>query len=199
MWRFGPMLVLMLVLSCRNGESIAGCDAGSLELAPGHFTEEGQPLTPLSSGDAVSLAQATQGGQVLYVASRVRGLPEEPDAVVVVQIEAFARDPTSGAELAHDLRTIRMLPVPGEPGVMQPELRSRSQVAHLVLCPNYETRDLIGAEWLVELTIEEFDVECPKRGAAELLVVPNCDGRTPENQALCECECEANYTPGKCR
>jgi hypothetical protein len=150
------------------------------------------------------MAQASQGGQVLYIAARVRGLPldtagMDPEPGVVVQIEAWLREPTTRLEVAHDLRPILMKPVPGELGVTEPELRTRSQVAHLVACPNYEARNIVGEPWQVELTIREFDVDCPKVGSAELLVVPTCDGRAPESQLLCECECAANYTPGKCR
>ncbi len=54
-----------------------------------------------------------------------------------------------------DIRTIVMKPIPGKPNWKQPDLRSRSQVAHLVVCPNEETKNVFGEPFRLEIEVKE--------------------------------------------
>lgn len=151
----------------------------------------------LSDGDPIELVAALQGGFVIYVAAQVEEFRS-------TQAEIVARliDPTTSALRREDKRTIVMKPIDGQPGWKQPDLRSRSQVAHLVVCPNEETKDVFGQPFRLELRMTEVADDSfkgpPRTGSATVNVTPNCADSDANLKKRCNCECEANYALGKC-
>jgi hypothetical protein len=168
-----------------------------LLLHPGNFMQEEQPLVPLSEGGTIDLAIALQGGHVMYV-----GAQAENFRSTQANIHTRLSHPDTLALRKEDQRTIVMKPVDGKDGVKQPDLRSRSQVSHLLTCPNDGSRDIMGQSWLLEIEMQEVqdgNVEEPLRsGSTSLHVTPKCQLTDAAEQTLCLCECAAGYVPGKC-
>jgi hypothetical protein len=189
---YGAVFGLFLS-ACSNGANGDSKCGVPLELLPGQFIAEAQPLLQLHDGDQPLFAQASQGGQVLMVGAEVFGLSTD-----IVRIEASFREPGADEPLVRDVRTILMLPIAGREGWMQPQLLSRSQVAHLVPCPNYGARAILGEPWLLEMGVRESGVDCPREGKVTLTISPTCEGRTGDDLARCECDCQPNYIPGAC-
>ena len=155
------------------------------------FIEEDMPLVPLEDGDEVEIQLALQGGQVIYVAGQLENLDDD-----IIRIESKLIDPDTGEVRAEDERSIVMKPVEGEENLRQPDIRSRSQVSHLVVCPNDEPRNITDEPWELQVTMSDLD---GARSATEsLAVTPVCRQEAGERQDLCSCQCEADYEPGKC-
>jgi hypothetical protein len=177
------------------GGSAAGGSGGQspveLIVQPGLFVGEEQPLRMLEDGDAIDLSRAVQGGHVIYIGAQVEQLTSD-----IVEIRTRLRHPDTRVIEAEEARSIVMRPVPGTDGLMQPDLRSRSQVSHLPACPNYAARSIRDEPWLLEVSISE--IEGPGAGATELGVTPVCAQEQADALALCECECEPDYVLGKC-
>jgi hypothetical protein len=174
-----------------GGAGDAGC--GALELRLGEFTEEGQPLSLLQDGDFLHLWNAPQGGHVVLVGAEVRGLSDD-----VVSIEARLVDEDSGELVKDDFRSIIMKPIEAEPGWMSPYIRSRSQVAHIPLCPDVQRRTLQGKEFLLNIEISELGTECELSKAEQVRVTPDCLQRDDAERAFCTCQCQPEYEPGSC-
>lgn len=174
-----------------TASSDSGEEAPELSIEPALFTEENTPVRLLEDGDTVDIQQAVQGGQVIYVAARVRNLNAE-----MARIEAALVDPDSGDVRADDDRTIVMKPVDGEESLFEPDIRSRNQVAHLLVCPNEDSRALLEEAWRLEITIS--DVDGPRSASAELLVYPTCENRSSDTRPRCDCECVPNYNADSC-
>ena len=199
----GPLL-LGAVAGCSQSSNDADPDGGAgsagtggaspdaLVLHVGYVNDQEQPMTLLGDGDAVHLAAALQGGYVMYVSAQVENLTTE-----FVDVVARLRDPETDIVHTEDERTVVMRKVPDDPARMQPDLRTLSQVSHLVACPNREPRDILDAPWVLELTVEEVE-GAGRAGEARLAVVPTCSLDEPALQELCECQCEGGYELGKC-
>lgn len=162
-----------------------------LDVLPGDFMGENQPLKMLSAGDAIQLVAAPQGGHVIHVGARVRGLGSD-----TVNLRSRLRDPATNAIEMEEARDVVMRPVPGQPEWMEPDLRSVSQVTHIPACPNYDDAVLLGAPWTLEVIIDE--IEGPGLGTARVDVKPACAQAEDTAQARCKCECEPKYVLGKC-
>ncbi|HMJ55531.1 MAG TPA: hypothetical protein VK540_25830 [Polyangiaceae bacterium] len=164
-----------------------------LVVLPAQFVAENVPLRMLSEGDPIDLWPAPQGGHVVLVAAKVRNLDGD-----TVLLRVRARYPDTPFIVAEEARSVKMVPVPGEPGTMQPELETRTQVAHVPLCPDYDPMDIVNRplEFVVEVTT--ISGEERQSGAVALHLYPTCDPRTT-NEPFCLCECSANYVLGKCR
>ena len=173
--------------------NLADDAGGALVLLPAAFTEENAPMRILQAGDAVDLIRAPQGGHVIMVAAQVRNM-----STAAATIRVRMRRPDTGFIVAEEGRTVAMVPVPGESGTMQPDLRSRSQVAHVGLCPDYDPIDIDGQPLDAEIEVTALYTEPPRVGSARLRLVPTCRQTSPADEALCRCECEANYALGKC-
>lgn len=163
----------------------------SLEVLPADFVAENQPMKMLAEGDSIALVAAPQGGHVIHIGARVRGLGSD-----TVNIRTRLRDPATNAIEMEEARDIVMRPVPGQPEWMEPDLRSVSQVTHIPACPNYDPSVLLDAPWKLEVIIEE--IEGPGRGSAIVGVRPACQQPDAPLQAMCKCECEPEYVLGKC-
>ena len=199
-------LLIFVTQACADGSSAVssggegGDDAGSgdadaslpdLVMHPGMFIDEDMPLVPLEDGDEIEIQLAVQGGQVIYVAGQLENLDAD-----IVRIESRIIDPDSGDVREEDSRSIVMKPVEGEDNLWQPDIRSRSQVSHLVVCPNDEPRSIIDEPWLIEVTMSDLDG--PRSVTETLTLTPVCRRELDEDQELCTCQCEADFEPGKC-
>lgn len=162
-----------------------------LEVLPADFVAQDQPMKMLSEGDGIQLVAAPQGGHVIHIGARVRGLGSD-----TVNLRTRLRDPVTYAIQMEEARDIVMRPVPGQPEWMEPDLRSVSQVTHIPACPNYDDVVLVGALWKLEVIVEEL--EGPGLGSASLGVKPMCAQADAALAAMCKCECEAKYVLGKC-
>ncbi len=166
-------------------------------LHAGNFMAEDQPLVPLSDGSSIDLAIALQGGHVMYV-----GAQAENFRSTQANIHTRLSNPDTLELRKEDQRTIVMKPVDGQDGVKQPDLRSRSQVSHLLTCPNDQDRDIMDQPWLLEIQLEEVQdgsiAGKLRSGSVSLHVTPKCQLTDAAEQALCLCECGAGYVPGKC-
>jgi hypothetical protein len=163
-----------------------------LVVLPAQFVTENTPLRMLSEGDPIDLWPAPQGGHVVLVAAKVRNL--DGDSVI---LRVRARYPDTPFIVAEEARLVKMVPVPGDPGAMQPELQTRTQVAHVPLCPDYDPVDIVNRplEFVVEVTSTAGEER--QSGTVTLHLYPTCDtGSTDE--PFCHCECSANYVLGKC-
>lgn len=167
--------------------------SNALEVIPAAFTEENAPLRILRSGDTIDLLRAPQGGHVVLLAAQVRNASS-----TAANIRVRMRRPDTGFIVAEEKRTVAMVAVPDDPATMQPDLRTRSQVAHVPLCPDYDPIDVVAEPLDVEIEVTALYTDPPAVGSARLTLVPACRQASPEAQALCRCECEANYALGKC-
>ena len=94
-----------------------------------------------------------------------------------------------GIIVAEESRTVAMVPVPGEPGRMQPDIRSRSQVAHVPLCPDYDVDDIVGQPLDVDVEVTALYTDPPVSGKTTMRFTPSCDALDAGDQPLCRCEC----------
>lgn len=167
------------------GEVTAAPCSEELELRLGEFVAEGQPLNLLTAGDPLHLWNAPQGGHVVNPAAEVRGL-----VTSIVDIEARLLDPVSDQLVKDDVRSIVMKPIAGDDGWMSPDIRSRSQVAHIALCPDSAGQVFLDQEFVLEIEIRERESECQGSGVARVLVVPSCLQEASADREFCVCECE---------
>lgn len=171
-----------------------GTDAGPvvLDVYPGDFVEEDQPMNMLKEGDFVQLVAAPQGGHVSHPGAQVRGLTND-----IANMRAEIVDIATGAIKTYEARDVVMKPVPGQPDLMQNDLRSVSQVTHIPVCPNYDpVASFVDTDWNLRLTVTEVDG--PGQGVATLKIKLGCLQTDPSDKAQCECECEPDYVLGKC-
>jgi hypothetical protein len=173
-----------------SNDDASASEPGSLQVRAAQFTGEGEPLRLLRPGDDLDIALAEQGGEVLYIGAEIRGL----DATEVT-IRTALTDPDTGRVHVEEEREIRVRPA-DTAGALEPDLRSRNQVSHLIVCPNAEARPVFGVPWELSVEIEALDSSAI--GKASLEVVPRCALDDSADQARCVCECEANYERGKC-
>jgi hypothetical protein len=164
-----------------------------LVVLPAQFTEENMPLRMLGEGDMIDLWPAPQGGHVVLVGAKVKNLVGDT-AILRVQ----ARYPDTPFIIAEEARSVKFVPVPEEPGTLQPDLRTRTQVAHVPMCPDYDPFDIVDRPIEFALTVTStWGGDEPQTGAATLLLYPNCVPGSAD-EGFCKCECRANYFLGKC-
>jgi hypothetical protein len=164
-----------------------------LVVLPAQFTEENAPMRMLGEGDPLELWPAPQGGHVVLVAAKVKNLVGDT-AMLRVRI----RYPDTPFIIAEEARSVKMVPVPDEPGTMQPDLRTRTQVAHVPLCPDYDPMDIVDRPLEVVVQVTSLvGSEEPQAGTATLRLYPACVAGKVD-VPFCRCECSANYVLGKC-
>ncbi len=168
--------------------------ARDLVVLPAQFTEENMPLRMLADGDLLDLWAAPQGGHVVLLSAKVKHLTSDA-ATLKVRI----RRPDTGFIVAEESRTVAMVAVDGEPDTKQPDLRSRSQAAHVPLCPDYDRIAIVDVPVDVRVQVTALYVDPPATGEATRRLVPSCDHTTPEDEPLCRCECAGDYFLGKCK
>jgi hypothetical protein len=157
------------------------------------YTPPDQPLVILEDGDPVELWRAPQGGHVLVVGARIRGLGGE-----TISLRVRVRDPESNRILAEEKRTVVTELVPDEPGWRQTLRQTNSQATHVPVCPNYGARDIVSQTQRVEVHVTELYAPVETTGQTELTLVPSCMQNEPSHLAQCVCECTADYVLGRC-
>jgi hypothetical protein len=177
--------------SGNQGGSGSAPPSGELEVIPGMFVVEDSPLSPIHEGDSIDLTLPPQGGHVLLVGAQVRNL-----ATDTIELRTRIRDMDTDTIVAEEGRTVVMVKVPGDPTLSQPELRSRSQVNHVPVCPNYGDKDVVGRAHKLEVRVRELYVDVPRSATGTRTVTPSCANNA--DVAECVCECSAGFVLGKC-
>lgn len=159
----------------------------AVELRPGYFTFEGEPMKLLSAGAVLPVRLASQGGYAAFVGARVIGPLPGPVGMVAELI-----DPTTGEVLVSNARKVRLQAAPGGAEGVQPGPDDSADFLHLVACPNYGTRMVHGLPWKLALRMDD-----PRfTGEATIAVVPTC--MQGSRYLRCVCECEPGYVFAKC-
>ncbi|MCA9631489.1 MAG: hypothetical protein KC766_27715 [Myxococcales bacterium] len=204
----GPALSAMLTLASTCGacgpsdvsQGDAGGPAGSdgssgrlLEVVPMMYVPSEQPVVLIEEdGAALELWRAPQGGHVLVVGARIRGLDSD-----TIELRGRLRDEETGAIVQEEARTVITSEVPGEPDWRETDRRTESQSTHIPVCPDYDPKDIEGQSYLLEVEVRELYAD-ESEGSASVNIVPTCMQTDPTELALCHCECKANYTLGSC-
>jgi hypothetical protein len=165
--------------------------AHGIVVLPAQFIEENVPLRMLGDGDPIELWPAPQGGHVVLVAAKVKHFVGDT-AILRVQ----ARYPDTPFVVAEEARSVKLVPAPGEPDTLQPDLATRTQVAHIPLCPDYDPVDIVDRPLEFTVRITPFGMEEPS-GSATINLYPSCVAGVTD-VPFCRCECSANYKLGKC-
>jgi hypothetical protein len=178
-----------------TGAGAAGSSGApsDLEVLPVMYTPPDQPLVLLENGEPIELWRAPQGGHVLVVGARVRGLEGE-----TISLRVRVRDPESNRILAEEKRTVVTELVPDAPGWRETLRQTNSQASHVPVCPNYGARDIVGQMQRVEVHVTELYAPVETTGQTELTLVPTCMQTEPAHLAQCVCECTANHVLGQC-
>jgi len=194
--RFLPLLAIACsTAACSSDQhpggsgGAAGSASSTLDVRPFVWSTDG--AVPIVAGGTIELWSAPQGGHVSRIGAEISGL--ETDTAELV---ARLRDPVSGDVIVESSRTAPMVPVPGEPGVKQPDPSSMYNVVHLPLCPDNDGRAIDGQPFLLEVRATELYADFSE-GSATLEVTPACSSEDPSS-GYCGCECGADYAPAKC-
>lgn len=184
-----------------GGQGASGGSGGAagglaeLLISPIVFTPLADPVADLTQGCDALLNAAPQGGHVLRVGARIVGLDNAPD--YFVRITARVRNVDTHAFVTEDSRTVVTAEDPEHPGDRISDRRTDSQFAHAAFCPDYSPIDIVDHPYLLEVEVEELYGD-QTTGQASLAVVPRCTRGTPAEQAACRCECQHDYTLGRC-
>jgi hypothetical protein len=169
---------------------VSDADSDALVVLPAEFTEESSPMRMLDDGGELHLWKAPQGGHVVLVGAKVEHLTSN-----TATLRVRMRRP-GGIIVAEESRTVAMVPVPGEPNRMQPDIRSRSQVAHVPLCPDYDQEDIVDQPLDVDVEVTGLYTDPVAFGKTTLRLTPSCS--TAQDPDLCRCECTGRYVLGRC-
>ena len=146
----------------------------------------------VNDGDSVSLLFAPQGGHVLFIGVRVRNLDSTK-----IELSSRILDPTTKAIVQQDIRDTKMVAVPGEPGLLQTDSSHISLVSNIALCPDYNDFDIVDQPYVMQILVTEENAQ-GSTGSVTLKVTPMCPPGDGGASLLCNCECHAGYTLGKC-
>jgi hypothetical protein len=163
-----------------------------LFVEPMMYSESALPARLLHDGDDIELWPPPQGGHVLLVGVRAAGLESR-----VVELQARLRRPGTREIVAEERRTVAMEPVPEQPSLLESDRRTRTQVAHVAACPDYEPVNVVDDVHELEILVTEMNGNSAT-GFASVNVVPRCLQADASAAEQCRCECSANYHLGKC-
>ncbi|MCA9646257.1 MAG: hypothetical protein KC492_36455, partial [Myxococcales bacterium] len=170
-----------------GGAGGGGTTGEALEVIPMMYRPIDQPALVLEEdGAEFELWRAPQGGHVLVVGARIRGLDSD-----TIELRARLRDEETGAIIQEEARTVVTAEVPNHPGWVETDRRTESQSTHIPVCPDYDKNDDIeGRSYLLEVEVRELYAD-ESEGKASLHIVPTCMQTDPTELALCHCECQA--------
>ena len=135
-------------------------------------------LAPLAEGDALSLIEPPQGGQVVFVGVRAKNL----DGCGVL-VTASLRDATSGRLIGIESRPIDLVKAADGFGET-PSPGDITTFANVPVCPNRDAvRALSGLPYQLDVSLRDRE---GRTAQASISVVPTCS-----EQVLCPCECGA--------
>jgi hypothetical protein len=173
-------------------EQEAAIDSGPLVVSAIEADPRTSTFTDLHEGDEAHLHSAPQGGFVIFVGARIRNLDTSS-----VELEGKLTDPQTGFVAADRYVESTMIPAPDEPGALLSDYTSIREVVHLYLCPNYETIDVVGRIYELEIRAKEVGAQ-ESTGVASVKVKPTCSANDGGLGSQCVCQCEAGYTKEKC-
>ncbi len=181
--------------AAQGGAGSGGTSAfeNTLEVRSFSYTPIEEPIALLSDGSSFELWAAPQGGHVITAGARVKGLI----AGDFIEITGQLRDPDTGLLVTEGVRTVVMADAAGEPGWAETDRRSRSQMAHLALCPRYEDKAIDGNPYELTLTVRKLYAN-DETGSTSVGIVPTCLQTDAYELEHCQCECEGGYYLGKC-
>ena len=107
------------------------------------------------------------------------------------------RYPDTPFIIAEEARSVKFVPVPGEPDTLQPDIRTRTQVAHVPMCPDYDPFDIVDRPLEFAVTLTSTWGDEPQTGGTTLQLYPLCVPGSAD-EGFCKCECRADYFLGKC-
>ena len=143
------------------------------------------PVQQLAAAPGAAMSRVTE-----YFSSQDRLLRENDE------LRAKLLDPTTGALVAEDLRTVVLQPVPGEPGVFMTDNRTYSQHANVTLCPDWSGRAIHEQTVTLVLEVTELYVDAAVPVAVTRAIVPTCAAGPTGDE--CRCQCAAGFELGKC-
>jgi hypothetical protein len=174
---------------------LAGCGgAGTppptdpIVVTPTQYDAKAMMQAELADGAAVDLIYPPQGGFVLFVGAIATNV--DP-AQSTLQLLGRILDP-GGNEIARDTRTVTLTQSGTE---WVPDLRSYINVSNIAICPSSSTTDRYNQPFTLEVMLTE---PTGRSGKGSRAVTLECRQTDPKQLALCQCECAANYSLGKC-
>lgn len=216
--RLAPIVLLLVVASCGGagtgdpgapgapssatgaaggGSAPALVDGGPastepLDVVPLLLVAPTGPVQPIDDGDTLSLRLPPQGGFVLWVTAKARGVTS-PQLEVRYRLRSLA----TGLIVAEEGRTPEVAPLPDEPGWSMPAPLDFRNINHVPVCPNYGDEPLLEVAMLLEVLVAERDGEggpAGRKGQASRTVTLSCG---PDSFS-CTCECSVGYALGGC-
>jgi hypothetical protein len=182
------VLGLLLVSGC--GKPAGPQPSDPIEVTPAMYLAD-KTLSDVHDGDQISLEFPPQGGHVLFVGARAKGLSE-----TLVTLRGRLRSAEDNSIFAEESRTVGFNPSPEDPTMWIPDLRSFSNVSNVPVCPSYTSYDLYNHTFVLEVTVTELT--SMRTAMATRKVIPSCLQTVPGSLSYCQCDCAANYVLGKC-
>lgn len=161
----------------------------SLEIRPFRYELPGVEVTPLSDGDAAALWHAPQGGFVLPIGARVRGLDSTN-----IEIRARLSDTETGDVFGEHVRVALMAELADEPGWLENDRRSITQFAHVPLCPTELSVNPLATERMLSVSVLELHAD-DSEAHTEVRISLRCPEDPPEVALACARECEPEHSP----
>jgi predicted small lipoprotein YifL len=166
--------------------ALAGCGqrpAGPISLTPAEYDPLTRALTPLADGADVHLQIPPQGGAVLFIGAEATNLSDG-------SIQLDAKLTVDGALVGEDRRVANWVKTGGH---FAPPLDSYVAMPNVPVCP---AGGLVAVDRPARLKLELSDGD--RRGSVEIGVTARCAQTEPTVEALCVCECAADFMPGHC-
>lgn len=176
-------------LGCQFGPRECWGDCSLPAAAVVGMRDDRGDFVEVHDGDPVDLTLPVQGGHILFVTARLMNF-EKQGVVLLGEV----RNPDTGVVVASDERRVD-LSVAVADGYGQPDLALTSNATNIAVCPNYLSRDMLGREWLVDLTATDSR-KIPLKITHR--VVPSCRQTDPDMRSGCQCECLGCFALGKC-
>jgi hypothetical protein len=155
----------------------------ALEIRAFRYEPPELDVAPLSDGDSVELWHAPQGGFVLPIGARVRGLDSSN-----IEIRARLSDTETQDVFGEHVRIALMASLPDEPGWVENDRRSITQFAHIPLCPSPLAVDPLVSERQLSVSVLELHAD-DSEGHTEVRVALRCPEDPPEVALACAREC----------
>ncbi len=165
-------------------------------------------FVPILDGDEVAIRTPLDGGKVMLVGALVTNVSLADCGRL--RIGALLRDPTDPEERVayNEERHVRYEPMADRPfwAMPMPIYDVRNMGPNLETCGfSPYPRDVDGCEWILELRLEDTrteDILVSERVRVTPVCLeddPGAPSVAPELElALCQCQCAANYEPGRC-
>jgi hypothetical protein len=155
----------------------------ALEIRAFRYEPPELEVASLADGDSVELWHAPQGGFVLPIGARVRGLDSSN-----IEIRARLSDTETQEVFGEHVRIALMASLADEPGWVENDRRSITQFAHIPLCPSPLAVDPLVSERLLSVSVLELHAD-DSEGHTDVRVTLRCPEDPPEVALACAREC----------